>query len=279
MVALDLTDMDSILLNYVSYLCQIWNIEQLYVTHNIKQSKLYNLYEDFLKEDLNIEDIVERELERSISENYTSKVPHTVIITSDDYTESMLTQLAKDYAIDIVIVGNKSELKGTGALHRKLVRMLDTQLLLIPEEANHHMRKALIPIDFSSNSYKAFEWAQHLLISKNSVIEALNVYNIPSFYFPYIDTEKAIDKTKTHLHSRFEHYKKKHKLSDDVVFRHIDREEDSVSEVIDRTAKKDDFDIILLSARGGNTITSLFIGSITSDLLIKNKSTPLLVVQ
>ncbi|MDX1362984.1 universal stress protein [Arenibacter latericius] len=279
MVALDLTRMDPILLQYVSYLCDVWKVKHLYFTHNIKQSKLYNLYEDFLKDDITIEDIVERELERSIKENYSGKASHTVLITSDNYTESILVDLAKEYNVDVVVMGKKDELQGTGALPQKLVRMMKRHLLLVPEDARHSLRKMLVPVDFSSNSAKAFTVANSISSDDNKEIEALHVYNIPSFYFPYIDTQKAKDKTKAHLHARFDQYRKKHRLSADIKFLHIDREENSVVDIIEREAEKGEFDIILMSARGGNNITSLFIGSITNDLLLRNRTMPLLVVK
>lgn len=279
MVALDLTRMDPILLQYVSYLSKIWKLKHIYFAHNIKRSKLYNLYEDFLKEDITVEDIVERELERTIKENYKGKSPHTVLMTSDDYTESILDHLSKEYRIDVVVMGNKDELQGTGALPQKLVRMLGTHLLLVPEDAKHRFQRILVPVDFSSNSARAFPAAISLLGPDNGEIQALHVYNIPSFYFPYIDTRKAKDKTNSHLHARFQQFKKKYRLPDNIDFKHIDRENQSVVEVIELQAEKGDFDIILLSARGGNKITSLFIGSITNDLLLKNLTMPMLVVK
>ncbi|MCM4168182.1 hypothetical protein KCTC52924_03740 [Arenibacter antarcticus] len=278
-VALDLTRMDPILLKYVSFLSTIWKVKHLYFVHNIKQSKLYNLYEDFLKDCITIEDIVERELERSIEENYNGKSSYTLIITTDDYTESILGHLSKEYRIDVVITGNKDELQGTGAVPQKLVRMLNANLLLVPEDAKHRLQKVLVPIDFSSDSAKAFSAAESLVTGDNGEIQALHVYNIPSFYFPYIDTEEAKDKTKAHLHSRFQQYRKKYRLPENINFKHIDREDFSVGEVIEQQAEKGEFDIILLSARGGNNITSLFIGSITNDLLLRNRNMPLLVVK
>src|SRR5690554_7332927 len=97
MVALDLTEMDPILLEYVSFLCDVLNIEHIYFTHNIKQYKLYDLYDDILDKEINIEDIVDREIQRSVKEHYSGAAPHTIVITSDDYTESILTHLAKEY--------------------------------------------------------------------------------------------------------------------------------------------------------------------------------------
>ncbi|NKI26967.1 universal stress protein [Arenibacter sp. 6A1] len=278
MVALDLTKMDPILLRYVSFLCRVWKIKHLYFTHNIKQSQLYNLYEDFLKDGITIEDIVGRELERSIEVNYTGTAPHSLLISSDNYTESVLTELAQEYNIDVVVTGNKDELQGTGALTQKLVRMLESNLLLVPEETKHHLNKVLIPTDFSADSAKSFLAARSIVESTKGEVVALHVYNIPSFFFPYIDTQKAIDKTKKHLHHKFEQFSKKHRLPNYVRFQHIDREELSVVDVIEQQAEKDDFDIVVLSARGGNNFTSLFIGSITNDLLLRNRNMPLLVI-
>src|SRR5690554_1559181 len=89
MVAMDLTAMDSILLKYVSFLCQVWNIEHLYFAHNIKQYKLYDLYDEFLEEGITVEDIVERGLQKTVDKYYTASVPHTVLIRSEEHTSEL----------------------------------------------------------------------------------------------------------------------------------------------------------------------------------------------
>ena len=279
MVALDLTEMDPILLSYVSFLCNVLNIEHLYFTHNIKQYKLYDLYDEFLEEGITVEDIVDRGLQETIQEHYTGTVKNTVLITSDDYTESILTQLAEDYKIDVFIAGNKDEFQGTGALNQKLVRMLDANVLLVPEETKHKMENVLVPTDFSAKSAECFKVAENLVERSQGKIEALHVYNIPSFFFPYINTEKAIDKTERHLREKVTQFRKRFQLPEQLPFRYIDREDLSVVEAIELHAEKGEFDIIVISARGGNNITSLFVGSITNDLLIRNRKMPLLVVR
>lgn len=279
MVALDLTEMDPILLSYVSFLCEVLNIEHLYFTHNIKQYKLYDLYDEFLEEGITVEDIVDRALQETIQQNYTGTIENTVLITSDDYTESILTQLAEDYEIDIFIAGNKDEFQGTGALNQKLVRMLDANVLLVPEEAKYKMENVLVPTDFSAKSAECFKVAENLVERSRGKIEALHVYNIPSFFFPYINTEKAIDKTERHLREKVTQFRKRFQLPEQLTFRYIDREDLSVVEAIELHAEKGEFDIIVISARGGNNITSLFVGSITNDLLIRNRKMPLLVVR
>jgi|SRR5690554_795612 len=279
MVALDLTEMDAILLQYVNFLCEVWNIEHLYFTHNIKQYKLYDLYDEFLEEGITLEDIVDRGLQKTIDKYYTASVPNTVLITTDDYTESILSHLAKEYRIDIMVLGNKDELQGTGALNQKLVRMLDANVLLVPEEAKHEMNNVLVPTDFSSASARCFAVAGSLVERSEGKIEGLHVYNIPSFFFPYINSEKAIDKTKNHLKDKVKQFRKRYKLSENIPFKYIDREGYSVVEAIELHAEKTDADIVVVSARGGSNITSLFVGSVTNDLLIRNRKMPLLVIR
>ena len=279
MVALDLTQMDPILLRYVSFLEKVWNIKNLYFTHNIKQSALYNLYEEFIREDINIENVIEQELNRSIKENYTGKVPQNLLITSDNYTEGILTHLAKEYKIDVVVVGNKDALQGTGGMAQKLVRMLQSNLLLVPEETDHIIKKVLVPTDFSTDSAKSFIAAQSLVHRSGGEIEALHIYDIPSFFFPYINTEKAIDKTREHLHTRMGQFLKRHQLPANLKFKYLDKKGHSIVEMIEKEAEEGEFDMIVVSARGANNLTSFFIGSITNDLLLQNREMPLLVVK
>lgn len=276
---MDLTKMDAILLRYVSYLCEVWNVQQVYFMHNIKQSDLSSLYEDFFDEDITIESIVKKELERSINDNYTGEVPHELLITSDEYTESILTHLTKKLDIGLVIAGHKDELRGTGGVAQKLVRMVSALILLVPEEAKNQMDKILVPTDFSTASANSIKVAQRLAEKSKGEIQALNIYSIPSIFFPYINTERAMDKTKEHIQNKITQFRKRHKFSEEINFNYIHSPENAVVEVIEKHAEKGEFDMIVVSARGANTITKLFIGSITNDLLIQNRNMPLLVVK
>lgn len=279
MVALDLTKMDPILINYVNFLCTVWGVEHIYFVHNIKQYKLESLQESFLEEGISIEDVIDKELQRSIEQYYTADIPYTVLLTSDDYTESILTHLSKEYKIDIMITGNKDALQGTGAMSQKLVRMMDANVLLVPEKTRHQLSKVLIPTDFSSASANSFEVTKTIIASSKGSIEALHVYNIPSFFFPYINTEKAMDKTRNQLKEKVQQFRKRYQISEDIPFKYMDRKDLSVVEAIEKHAEKEDFDLIVVSARGGNKIASLFIGSVTNDLLIRNRKMPLLVIR
>lgn len=278
MVALDLSNMDSLLLNYLSYLTQIWQIEHIDFIHNIKQSELNDLLDGFVEEAIQLEDIIERELTRVIKEKYTGNAAYDVQVTSDNYTESILTFFAKENHIDVVILGKKSELQGTGGMSLKLINMLECHMMLVPEEAENKLEHIIIPTDFSPDSAKSFQLALHLKKQHNNQLLALHVFNIPSVYFPYIDRQKAIDKTEKHLDMKFHAFTKRFKLNE-IPFTHLYRKDLSVVDSIRKYARDNEANMIIMSARGGNKLTSLFIGSITNDMLLQDFRMPVLIAK
>ena len=278
MVALDLSNMDKIVLNYLNYLTQIWNIEHIDFIHNIKKSELHNVLDDFVEDTVHLEDIIERELTRVVKDNYTSSTSYEIHVASDNYTESIFSFFAKENKIDLIILGKKSELQGTGGMSLKLVNMINCHMMLVPEEVENKLEHILIPTDFTANSAKSFQMAMHMRKQQNCKLQALHVFNIPQVYFPYIDRQKAIDKTQEHLDNKFAAFTRRFKIND-IPFKHFYRRDSSVVESIRKYAREENADMIIMSAKGGNKLTSLFIGSITKDMLLQDFRMPVMVVR
>lgn len=278
MIALDLSKMDKILIQYVNYLTSIWKVAHIDFIHNIKQTELHNIYEEIADENIVIDEVIERELQREIKKHYTGSANYDILVAADTYTESIFSYMAKKNKSDIVIVGKKSKMKGTGGMAQKLVRMLTCDMLLVPENVKNQLKNILLPTDFTANSVKAFRCARTIQKQNNSKLYTLHVYNIPSVYFPFIDREKAMDKTEAHLEAKYLAFCKRNNI-EDVPFTLINHDDLSVVEAIVRHSKKEKMDMIVVSARGGNKITSLFIGSITNELVLEDIPIPILVVK
>ena len=278
MVALDLSAMDAIVLSYVSYLTEVWKIEHIDFVHNIKQTELNDLFEDFVDDSIHLEEIIKKEITRKVQKKYTGNSSYKISVTSENYTESILSYFAKDNKIDLVILGQKSKLQGTGGMSLKLVNMLTCHMMLIPEKAMHKLDTILIPTDFTANSAKSFLLATHLKEQNNSELKALNVFNIPSVFFPYIDRVKAIDETKKHLETKYKAFTKRFKL-EEIPFKHFYRKDLSVVDSIRKFARDNNANMIVMSAKGGNKLTSLFIGSITNDMLLQDFKMPVFIVK
>lgn len=278
LVGLDLSAMDSVLLSYVSYLTEIWKIEHIDFVHNIKKTELYDLFEDFVDKSVHLEEIIEQEITRKVKKKYTGSAAYAISVTCETYTESILSYFVKDNQIDLVIFGQKSQLQGTGGMNLKLVNMINCHMMLIPEKAKHKLDSILVPTDFTVNSAKSFQLASHIKKQNNVELKALNVFNIPSMFFPFIDREKAIDETKKHLDTKYEAFTKRHKL-EKVPFKHFYRKDLSVVDSIRKYARESKVNMIVMSAKGGNKLTSLFIGSITNDMLLQDFKMPVLIVK
>lgn len=278
LVALDLSAMDKTLLSYVSYLTEIWNIEHIDFVHNIKQTELNDLFEDFVDESIELEKIIEQELIRKVKKKYTGKAAYRVSVTSENYTESIMSYFIKDNKIDLVVLGQKSHSKGTGGMSLKLVNMISCHMLLVPDKAKHELDTILVPTDFTANSARSFMLASHIKKQHTVALKALNVFNIPAMFFPFIDREKAIDETKKHLDTKYAAFAKRNKL-EDIPFKHFYRKDLSVVDSIRKYARENNVNMIVMSAKGGNKLTSLFIGSITNEMLLQDFRIPVFIVK
>ena len=279
MLALDLTEMDAVLLRYVSFLTQVLPITHVYLAHNIKHYKINDLYEDLLDDDISIDNIVEQSMQNSVDTHYTGDSPYSILLTSDDYTEGILSHLSSEYAIDLLISGNKNALQGTGAMNQKLVRMLKADLMLVPEETPFTLNRILVPTDFSAASAQCFKLSEAWSQTVKAKIQGLHVYNIPSSFYPYINTEKAIDKTEKHLKEKVDWFVKKYKIDAQVPFTYVYRENASIADSIEEFADKAKCDCLVVTAKGSSAIKSLFIGSVTNELLSNHHKMPLLVIK
>lgn len=279
LVGLDLTEMDKIVIEYISFLTNVLEIDQVYFIHNIKQLDVMDILEEYIKED-SLEEIIDKELNQTIKTHYKSDTPFELLVSEDNYTESLITYISTKYEINWVMLGLKNEMQGTGGLSQKLVRMLTCSLLLIPENALKSIDKILIPTDFSAPATRTFQVANAVAQSFKSSIDVLHVFNIPSFFFPYIDNKKAIDKTSENSQERYSQFIKKNKVNtENMSFSSIYQGESSVVDIIVDTISKKNINMVILSARGANKITSLFVGSTTQGLILKNLTVPLFIIK
>lgn len=279
LVGLDLTEMDKIVIEYISFLTNVLEIDQVYFIHNIKQLDVMDILEEYIKED-SLEEIIDKELNKTINTHYKSDTPFELLVSEDNYTESLITYISTKYEINWVMLGLKNEMQGTGGLSQKLVRMLTCSLLLIPENAPKSIEKILIPTDFSAPAARTFQVAKGVAESFKSSIDVLHVFNIPSFFFPYIDNKKAIDKTSENSQERYSHFIKKNKVNtENMCFNSIYQGESSVVDIIVDTIRKKDINMVILAARGANKLTSLFVGSTTQGLILKNLTVPLFIIK
>lgn len=87
LVPLDLSELDTLLIQYANNLAKKHDTENVYFIHNVKKYELENLFAEQL-ENINIEEIVEEELEELISKHFTTDCNYELLVSDDPYSKS-----------------------------------------------------------------------------------------------------------------------------------------------------------------------------------------------
>ena len=137
------------------------------------------------------------------------------------------------------------------------------------------IKKILVPMDGSKNSFKALTKAVFLAKKCDSSITALyvlrtafdnpNMIYIPQTQNELKKVEKFLDTAKNQVTKNSIKFKK------EIVFGH------EAKEIVD-FAQKNKFDLIVIGARGRGTIKQMLLGSV-SNIIVHNSKVPVLVIR
>jgi len=278
LVALDLSDIDDTLINYASFIAESLKVEKVYFVHNIKKYEISALFEEQLK-DLNLDDLIGDELNEKVENKFKAPVEWEVLISEDPYSESLINYIVNKYEIQLAIIGNKNKVRGTGVVSGKLLRMLKCNILSIPKNAKPEITNIWAGADFSSASKKVFELTEILQNSTNANAKAVHVYNMPIQFSPYIPKENLDIKIEKHLRERYEKFIKKLHLKRELELEIIPGKDTGVAEKLQIKAQTSKVDLIILGDKGGNTFSSLLVGSVTEELFNQDLEVPLWITK
>ena len=156
LVALDLSEIDTKLIEYASFLAEKLSLEKVYFVHNIKKYEISELFAEQLK-DINLDGLITEEIEDKLKNHFSATSETEILISEDHYTESLINYVANKYLIDLLIVGNKDHQTGTGVIPDKLLRLMKCDILAIPKNASEKLENIWIGTDFSKESRKSFD--------------------------------------------------------------------------------------------------------------------------
>ncbi len=278
LVALDLSALDNHLIEYSAFLAEKLNAEHVYFVHNIKKYEISALFEEELSK-LNLDQLIGDELNDKIEERFTGSMSWEVLISEDSNTESLIHYIVNKYQIDLTIVGNKPAKEGTGVVTSKLLRLLKSSILSVPEGAPLILDKLWVGTDFSNPSKKSFTFAENLRHQPSTQLSAVHIYHVPMQFSPYVSSEDAVQKIEKHLEQKSSKFFKKSTSPAPDHSQLLFAKDKSVGDKFQIELQKQKPDLLILSDKGSNNISSLLIGSLTEELFDEHLSCPLLVVK
>lgn len=138
-----------------------------------------------------------------------------------------------------------------------------------------HIKKILVPLDGSKNSFRGFDEAIYLARQCHSIITGL--YVIPMGPPAKRTPVSPIDKYFLKEASKFLEHAKTRAAQNGIMFKNEIIYGDKGSKIVNY-AKNKHFDIIVIGARGQSTIKDIFLGS-TSNYVLHKSPIPVMIVK
>ncbi len=286
LVALDLTEMDEVMVQYVADLSRQLSIEKIYFVHVVKNLELSEEIQKKYPELLApVDETCEREMQQTLDKHYPKDITATyeIDVVEGNASEKIL-KWAKVKEVDLIVLGKKSDLKGSGVRAQKIAKLSHCSVVFVPEALPRPPKKIVVPIDFSEDAKLALAVAKTMAEkSENAEVICLNVYNVPTGYhysgksreeFAAIMEENAKKDHKKFMASVKE-------FDTENISGHFVLNEGSkdIDEEIYQFAQDIEADAILIGSRGKTSAAHLLLGSTAEKLLHFNYHIPVFMVK
>ncbi|EMS31995.1 universal stress protein family protein [Mariniradius saccharolyticus AK6] len=284
-VCLDQTEMDDTLVRFASFIASVNQTKKIYFTNVIRNLQIPkevleefpNLIDNMVEErKTQMQEVVKRSFGRN------EDVEFAFVVKEGQLSKKIL-KLAHEKSVDMIIVGRKVTLPGTGVVSQRLARRASCSLLIIPENSIPNIKTLLVPSDFSDYSKDALEEAIMIVEKYGGKAEIVvqNVFTIPSgYHFTGKSYEEFTSIMLMHAEINYKKFIRKidvKKVKITPVYTQDD-DDDPVEEIIAK-AKDIKADAIIIGAKGRTAATALFIGSMAERLIQLNDTFPLLVTR
>lgn len=283
-VCLDQTPIDQTLIQHAAFIAQVHQTKKIYFVNVIKNlsvpkevlKEFPNLIENMISErQENMEAVVKEHFPamKGVSLNY---------IVKEGSLAKKILKLAEEKSADMILIGRKVHLSGTGVASLRLARRASCSLLIVPEGAPAKLKRILVPSDFSEYSKDALEEAI-MIGERHGGLEIIcqNVFSVPTGYHYTGKTyEEFTQIMKMHAEINYKKFIRKIDVKSNTIIPIYtqDVKDDPVQEIV-TTAQDMDADGIIIGAKGRTAATALLVGSMAERLIRSNKSLPLLVTR
>ncbi|MEB2773736.1 universal stress protein [Algoriphagus sp. D3-2-R+10] len=280
MIGLDLTEMDDILIKKTVAILEFLGIDKCYFVHVAKdlaipQEILTNHPELLAPGDESIEALIHDKIKQY---NFPSSIEIEVFAEEGSHPLDTLIRWAKIKDVDLIIMGRKETLEGSGSLAKGITKKAPCSVLLLQEKKPiGNLKKIMIPTDFSDHTDLMYNFGERISEELGAELIPVHLYEVPHGYsktgksyeeFAEIMKENA-KKDYRRFITKFGHK--------DVECRFILFEGDTQGKALVEEARKLGADMILLGSRGKTRSAAILLGSVAEKVVLANNALPMLI--
>jgi len=282
LVALDLTEMDELLIKYSSHLAKFLESEKVYFIHVARDLELpedlKKNYPDLMApSDESMTDSINKLIEKSWESNYNCE--KVVEIKEGDPSEQIL-KWVNIKNVDMMVMGRKRKMKGGGIVPQKIAKVAQTSLMMVPEGFSFKLDKIVVSVDFSKHSKLAVEEALAITNDKNIKLSLVNVYRVP---VGYNKTGKSYDEFATimkgHAKVDFNEFIERNDFPEEMECHYVLDDDDSPADKIFEFASEQNADMIVMGSKGRTGLASILLGSVAEKVITYDSEIPLMIVK
>lgn len=284
-VGLELGQTDDQLIAYTQYLTRQIPTSAAHFAHVIPAPQVLEAFYEDLAGRFDVKDSILKNLDQAVAKFFARQQLRPTYGAIEGHPLKELIGIAEKREADLILIGQKANTYEHGILAKNLARQSAINTLIVPEKADVKITKILVPIDFSPNSVKAFQTAFSMQqrLGDQVTLSCLNVFDMPNLSAynvgrsPEKFKEWIIESRKEAFENFFNAYAPKQENKIPGVL--IERQGPGLSNYIFNYAKENDFDLIVIGAKGHSSLERLLMGSVTEKLLAINETIPTLVVK
>ncbi|WP_460919768.1 universal stress protein [Pontibacter brevis] len=205
----------------------------------------------------------------------------TEILIEEGTPLKELLHWSKIKDIDLMLVGRKLRLRGSGVLAQKLLRTGRLSVLFVPETYDPRLRRVVVSVDFSKYSEMAMDRVLHSALSKPAIeVVCLHVYDVPSGYITLgMSYEDFDERMRGFAREKFQQLLERFpELQNRAELLLVRQDEQAdIGELVVMEAKRARADMLVIGAKGMSAAALFVIGSVTEKILRHDLDIPLLV--
>ncbi|MFD2516036.1 universal stress protein [Pontibacter locisalis] len=284
MVGLDLTIMDETLINYAAFFAAELQIEKVYFIHVEKSLEVPNeLLQKLQRENVPADETIRQAIEAKVLPAFENipQVEVEVMVEEGNPLKELL-HWSKVKQIDMMLVGRKLRLRGSGVLAQKLLRSGRLGVLFIPEAYDRpNLQRVVVSTDFSEYSEMALDRVLHSAMAKPEIrVICLHVYQVPTGYrtlgISYEDFDKRMRGFAEEKFSNLmKHFPDLEDRAELMLVRQED--EDEIGELVVMEAKRARADMLVVGAKGMSAAALFVLGSVTEKIMRHDMDIPLMI--
>jgi len=290
LVGINIGPVDDTLFPYVGALVEKAGTTSISFLHVMP--KLWNIKKGW---DINHTELItqHRDFKQSLKDNILSNIlkyhidldPNAinVAIKEGNPLEELL-HYAGEVRPTTILIGQKKEGREHGLLGKNILKNADQNALVVPQGTEFGIQKILVPMDFSEYAKTALDHALKMrdMVSNPVEITMLHVFDVPNMHKRISNTlAEYAQYLKQSIEEEFNELMQQYASDEmkNVDYMLLQIERNSIGSNIMQFARQQQYDMIIMGAKGHSAINRILMGSVTERVLMNELCCPVMVIK